>query len=334
MGNIAFFRSDYDKAESYYLDALERYTKAVGAIHPAIADLETNLGNVAWARKDYEKARKHYHDTLELLETLYGADDTASLDTLSNLAAVEEDTHNYEAAEKLYRRALDIVAKTRGKDHVDGAVSHSGLGNILHRQERYEEALELYREGHQIMLSEKGERDRESLILGSGVAEMLRRVGRLDESEELHRRQLETARAAGADHLVDASEDLRLRVKELGGADVVYDPVGGDQFKSAFRACNPEARLIAIGFASGDVPQIPANHLMVKNLDVIGFYIGGYMKFRPDVVRESMATLMRWFDEGRLQPHISHSLPLDEVEQGWELLRERRSTGKVVIRLG
>ncbi len=146
--------------------------------------------------------------------------------------------------------------------------------------------------------------------------------------------KLAIARAAGADHLVDDSEDLRQRVLDLGGADVVYDAVGGDAFRAAFRACNPEARLIAIGFASGDVPQIPANHLMVKNLDVIGFYIGGYMKFRPDVVRESMATLMRWFDEGRLQPHISHSLPLDEVEQGWELLRERRSTGKVVIRLG
>ena len=145
--------------------------------------------------------------------------------------------------------------------------------------------------------------------------------------------KLEVARAAGADHLVDDGEDLRQRLLDLGGADVVYDAVGGAAFKAAFRAMRPEGRLIAIGFASGEVPQIPANHLLVKNLDVIGFYIGGYMKFRPDAVRDSFATLMRWFDEGRLRPHISNILPLDRVEEVMALLRERKSTGKVVIRV-
>lgn len=143
--------------------------------------------------------------------------------------------------------------------------------------------------------------------------------------------KLAVAQAAGADHLVDASEDLRARLLELGGADVVYDAVGGEAFKAAFRACNPEARLLPIGFASGDVPQIPANHLLVKNLSVLGFYIGGYMKFRPDVVRDSLQTLFGWYEEGRLKPHVSHTLPLSEVEEGMTLLRERRSTGKVVI---
>ncbi len=92
--------------------------------------------------------------------------------------------------------------------------------------------------------------------------------------------KLAVAERAGADHLVEAGEDLRERVLALGGADVVYDAVGGDAFRAAFRACRPEGRLISIGFASGDVPQIPANHLMVKNLTAIGFYIGGYQNFR------------------------------------------------------
>jgi len=143
--------------------------------------------------------------------------------------------------------------------------------------------------------------------------------------------KLEVARAAGADHLIDASEDLRDRVLELGGADVVYDAVGGDTFKAAFRACNPEARLLPIGFASGDVPQIPANHLLVKNLTVIGFYIGGYLKFRPEAVTGSLKTLIGWYLDGRLKPHISHQLPLDRVAEGMELLRARKSTGKIVI---
>ncbi|MFV0512170.1 MAG: NADPH:quinone oxidoreductase family protein [Jhaorihella sp.] len=143
--------------------------------------------------------------------------------------------------------------------------------------------------------------------------------------------KLRIARAAGADHLVDAGEDLRARVLELGGADIVYDAVGGDTFKAAMRACNPEARLLPIGFASGDVPQIPANHLLVKNLDVIGFYIGGYLRFRPEVVADSLRTLFGWYGEGRLNPHISHVLPLERAAEGMELLRTRKSTGKVVI---
>ncbi len=144
--------------------------------------------------------------------------------------------------------------------------------------------------------------------------------------------KLDVARAAGADHLVEDSEDLRARVLELGGADVVYDAVGGAAFKAAFRACRPEGRLLPIGFASGEVPQIPANHLLVKNLSVLGFYIGGYMKFRPDLVRDSFRQLIDWHSAGRLHPHVSHSLPLSRVAEGMELLRSRKSTGKVVIR--
>ncbi|WP_170460450.1 NADPH:quinone oxidoreductase family protein [Ruegeria arenilitoris] len=143
--------------------------------------------------------------------------------------------------------------------------------------------------------------------------------------------KLAVARAAGADHLIDADEDLRERVLALGGADVVYDAIGGDVFKAAFRATNPEGRLLPIGFAGGEVPQIPANHLLVKNLTVIGFYIGGYLKFRPEVVRTSFETLFAWHAEGRIRPHISHTLPLSEVAQGMALLKERKSTGKVVI---
>ncbi|QYX56125.1 NADPH:quinone oxidoreductase family protein [Roseovarius sp. SCSIO 43702] len=144
--------------------------------------------------------------------------------------------------------------------------------------------------------------------------------------------KLEVARRAGADHLIDAREaDIRAEVKALGGADVVYDPVGGDQFKAAFRACNPGARLLPIGFASGEVPQIPANHLLVKNLTVIGLYWGGYLRFAPHVVTESLATLLEWYGAGRIAPHVSHSYPLEEAGEALELLRARKSTGKVVV---
>lgn len=147
--------------------------------------------------------------------------------------------------------------------------------------------------------------------------------------------KLAIAKAAGADHLIDASrQDIREACKALGGVDVVYDPVGGDQFTAAFRACRPEARILTIGFASGDVPQIRANHMLVKNISVIGFYWGGYLAFKPQILTDSLATLMRWHGEGRIKPHISHTLPLDQVAQGLDLLRSRTSTGKVVITIG
>lgn len=146
--------------------------------------------------------------------------------------------------------------------------------------------------------------------------------------------KLEVAKRAGADHLIDAAtQDIRDTCRALGGVDVVYDPVGGDQFTAAMRACNPEARILAIGFASGDVPQIPANHLLVKNISVMGLYWGGYLKFRPEVLTQSMATLFDWYAAGRLRPHVSHLLPLEQAAEALDLLRSRKSTGKVVVTL-
>ncbi len=143
--------------------------------------------------------------------------------------------------------------------------------------------------------------------------------------------KLAIAQAAGADHVFDASVDLTAEVRALGGADVVYDPVGGDSFMAAMRATNREGRILCIGFASGDVPQIPANHLLVKNIDVMGFYWGGYLKFNPKALSDSLAELLDWYAKGRLKPHVSHVLPLEQAADALELLRSRKSTGKVIV---
>jgi len=144
--------------------------------------------------------------------------------------------------------------------------------------------------------------------------------------------RLEQARAMGADHLVDSgSADIRDAVKALGGADVVYDPVGGAPWKAALRATNPEARLIPIGFASGEIPQIPANILLVKNLTVIGFYWGAYYRFKPQVLADSFRTLIGWFEAGKIKPHVSHRVPLAQANRALDLLESRQATGKVVV---
>lgn len=146
--------------------------------------------------------------------------------------------------------------------------------------------------------------------------------------------KLEICRKAGADHLINSeTDDIREIVKSLGGADVVYDPIGGDQFKAAMRACNPEARILPLGFASGEVPQIPANILLVKNLTVLGLYWGGYARINPTVLTDSFKTLFGWYVAGKLKPHVSHVAPLEQANEALELLRSRKATGKVVVQV-
>jgi NADPH2:quinone reductase len=150
--------------------------------------------------------------------------------------------------------------------------------------------------------------------------------------------KLALAQEHGADHLIDYSkEDIRERVKAITGgrgADVVYDPVGGDAFDASLRSIAWGGRLIVIGFASGRIPQAPANILLVKNIDVIGFYWGSYQVRKPELLRDSYAKLFRWYEEGKLKPHTSAQLDLKDVAQAMELLRQRKSTGKVVLTTG
>jgi len=146
--------------------------------------------------------------------------------------------------------------------------------------------------------------------------------------------RLAVAQKAGATHLIDSDQDdLRARLKALGGVDVVYDAVGGAGFDAALRATRPEGRILTIGFASGTVPQIPANLLLVKNISVMGFYWGGYMGFAPERLTASLSALMQLYAEGRIHPHVSATYPLERAAEALELLRSRTSTGKVVVTL-
>ena len=150
--------------------------------------------------------------------------------------------------------------------------------------------------------------------------------------------KLEVARRQGADHLIDYSrEDLRARIKEITGGrgpDVIYDPVGGDAFDQCLRSVAWEGRIVVIGFAGGRISQIPANLVLVKNCDVIGFYWGSYRRHKPAQVRQSFKTLLSWFEAGKLKPHVSHVLDLAQVADALALLAERKATGKVVLTTG
>ena len=176
------------------------------------------------------------------------------------------------------------------------------------------------------------------LVLGAsgGVGRTAIEIGRLMGAEVIAAargaKKLAVAKQAGANHLLDTGTvNIRDAVKRLGGADVVYDPVGGDLFNQALRATNPDGRLIPVGFASGEIPRIPANILLVKNLTVIGFFWGGYMSFKPEIPAESMKKLFSWYCDGRICPHVSAVFDFENSNQALEMLGNRSATGRLVI---
>ena len=147
--------------------------------------------------------------------------------------------------------------------------------------------------------------------------------------------KLAIAREKGAEFTINYKhEDVRKKIKEITegkGANVVYDPVGGDVFRQTFRAMAPEGRMLVIGFASGDIPQVPANHLLVKNIELIGFYWGAYKIFRPEILQDSIQQLFQWYSDGKIKPHISATFPLEKAAEAIRALRNRSSSGKVVV---
>ena len=150
--------------------------------------------------------------------------------------------------------------------------------------------------------------------------------------------KLSIAEEHGADALIDyRAEDIRARVKVLTegkGADVVFDPVGGDVFDASLRCTAWGGRILVIGFAAGRVPQIPANLLLVKNLAAMGVYWGSNRTRAPERLVAEFAELFGWFEAGQLRPHVSHRFDLADAAQALELLTSRKSTGKVVLTTG
>lgn len=148
--------------------------------------------------------------------------------------------------------------------------------------------------------------------------------------------KLRAAQAAGADALIDyASADLREAIKQATdgrGVDVVFDPVGGGYTAAALRSLAWRGRLLVIGFAGGEIPQIPANLLLLKEVSAVGVYWGEYAKRDAAGNGRLLAQLLRWLAEGRLRPLVSRQYPLAEASRALEDLLQRRAVGKLVIR--
>ncbi|OCX62306.1 zinc-binding dehydrogenase [Thioclava sp. SK-1] len=146
--------------------------------------------------------------------------------------------------------------------------------------------------------------------------------------------KLQVAQQAGADLLIDSdSPDLKQQLKDAGGVDVIYDALGGDIGEAAFRALRPGGHHLLIGFASGQPPQLPLNHALVKNITLHGLYWGGYLKLAPLVLTQSMHALFQMFERGELHPPVTQEYAFDQVLTAFCDLKARRSTGKLVVKI-
>ncbi|MFO7704868.1 MAG: NADPH:quinone oxidoreductase family protein [Halopseudomonas sp.] len=149
--------------------------------------------------------------------------------------------------------------------------------------------------------------------------------------------KLEVAKAAGADELINYSEvSLKDAVKELTkgqGADVIYDPVGGDLFDQAVRSINWKGRLLVVGFASGRIPEFPVNLALLKGSSIVGVFWGSFAAREPQTNLENFQQLFAWFSEGKLKPLVSLTYPLDQYADALEVLSSRKAVGKVVVKV-
>ncbi len=145
--------------------------------------------------------------------------------------------------------------------------------------------------------------------------------------------RLDVCRARGADDVIDSERvtDLREALLEFGKAHVVYDTVGGTDALAAQRCLAPEGRHLLIGFASGDLPVLKPNHLLVKNLDVIGVNWSHYIKHAPALVQETLTQVLSWIADGTLSPHIGATYPFAEAPAALERLKSRDVTGKIIV---
>ena len=181
------------------------------------------------------------------------------------------------------------------------------------------------------------------LVLGAGggVGLTAVEIGRLMGAEVIaaasSAEKLELAGSRGATHLINYTEaGLREQVQGLTGSrgvDVIFDPVGGELFKDCLRSVDWGGRILIIGFASGTIPDIPANLPLLRGISIVGVFWGTFAEREPESNRNNMRELLAWFEQGKLKPCISRTNSLEDAPLAMKALLERHAVGKLVVTL-
>lgn len=147
--------------------------------------------------------------------------------------------------------------------------------------------------------------------------------------------KVELCKKIGADYAINyRKDDFVPVVKELTGgkgADVIYDPVGGDVFHKSRKCIAFDGRLLVIGFAGGTIPEVPVNHVLIKNYSVVGIHYGYFRQLFPEKVKQLHEELMALYKEGKLEPVIYKKYAFEEVPSALNELASRKTWGKLVV---
>lgn len=146
--------------------------------------------------------------------------------------------------------------------------------------------------------------------------------------------KLAVCRQMGADHTINYTNGFRERVLDVTGgrgADVIYDPVGGDVFDESMRCIAPFGRILIIGFTGGRAAVAKTNHLLIKDAEAIGFTIGALNRHDPARAQKNFNILLAWLSAGRISPYVSHRLPLEQAADALKLVANRQVIGKAVL---
>jgi len=146
--------------------------------------------------------------------------------------------------------------------------------------------------------------------------------------------KLAKVKAYGADHVINTADGFRENVKALTGgrgADVIYDPVGGDIFDESVRCIAFNGRLLVIGFTSGRIASVSTNMPLIKGFSVVGVRAGEYGRQRPEHGRENVEQIWTWAKDGTTRPFVHATLPLEQTIDGFRMLQNRKVTGKLIV---
>jgi NADPH2:quinone reductase len=147
--------------------------------------------------------------------------------------------------------------------------------------------------------------------------------------------KLAIAKTAGADELINYSDgELKEKVKALTegrGADVIYDPVGGDLFDQCMRSINWYGRVLVVGFVGGDIPRVPTNLILLKSCQVVGVFYGAFSARYPQDSRQNFEEILEFFDAGKINPLVGREYPFTDYAQALKCLEQRQAVGKVVV---
>jgi NADPH2:quinone reductase len=173
--------------------------------------------------------------------------------------------------------------------------------------------------------------------VGLAAVEIGKQLGATVIAAASSEQKLAVAQARGADHLVlyprEPFRDAVKRITDGRGADVVFDPVGGEVFENSLRCIGWGARILVIGFTGG-IGLARTNLLLIKGASVLGVRAGEAARRKPALGEERIKALLQWAEAGKIRPHISHRLPLEDFAKAMRLLIDRKAIGRVALMVG